>query len=55
MGIQNIHILINDETGPTLAQQAQAALEQKRAAEHRRGLHPWGSMRRDCPLCQSGR
>lgn len=22
---------------------------------HKRGKHPWGSMRRDCPLCQLGK
>lgn len=50
MGIINIHILMSDDNGR--AAQVQAALEAKRIAEHRQGLHPWGSMRRDCPLCQ---
>jgi hypothetical protein len=50
MGIENIHILVDQ--GPTPFQLAQEALAQKRSEEHRRGLHPWGSMRRDCPLCQ---
>lgn len=51
MGIINIHILTEPDTNRQ-ALQAQAALEAQRIAEHRQGLHPWGSMRRDCPLCQ---
>lgn len=31
---------------------AQAAREEQLIKQHRRGEHPWGSMRRDCPLCQ---
>jgi hypothetical protein len=49
MGITNIHILMLDDNNHLA--QAQAALEAKRIAEHRQGLHPWGSMRRDCPRC----
>lgn len=30
----------------------QAAIEARRTEEHQAGLHPWGSMRRDCPLCR---
>lgn len=30
------------------------ALEEVRIAEHRRGEHPYGSMRRDCPMCVYG-
>jgi hypothetical protein len=52
MGITNIHVLINEDTGSTLIQEAQAALEQKLVDDHRMGKHPYGSMRRDCPLCQ---
>jgi len=48
--IHNLHILIHDPVPPEL--QALAALQEARIAEHRRGEHPWGSMRRDCPLCQ---
>lgn len=52
MGINNIHILSEpDDTSHRLAQQTKEALEAKRIAEHHRGEHPWGSMRRDCPLC----
>jgi hypothetical protein len=51
MGIVNIHLMVEDTASPSFAQRAQAALEQQRINEHRRGLHPWGSMRRDCPLC----
>ena len=32
-----------------------AQLAEARIHEHRAGLHPWGAMRRDCPLCQQGR
>lgn len=48
--IHNLHILIHDPVPAAI--QAQAELEAIRIAEHRRGEHPWGSMRRDCPLCQ---
>jgi hypothetical protein len=49
--IHNLHILINpDPVDPTI--QARAVLEGHLIAEHRRGLHPWGSMVRECPLCQ---
>jgi len=48
--IHNIHLLINEPVN--LAIQAQAAREQLMIDAHRRGEHPWGSMRRECPLCQ---
>jgi hypothetical protein len=49
MGIRNIHILMPDDAR-RLAQ-VQAARLEFLIAEHREGKHPWGSMRRDCPLC----
>lgn len=49
MGIHNIHILIDPE--PNLYQ-AQAIRQQLLIEAHRRGEHPRGEMRRDCPLCQ---
>ena len=55
MGIQNIHILINDPVAMVPLTVSQAALAQERIAEHRQGQHPWGSMRRDCPLCVSAK
>lgn len=54
MGIVNIHILHEPEMN-TSARKAQEALQYRRIAEHRRGEHPWGEMRRDCPLCVTGR
>lgn len=51
MGIRNIHVLTEQGIN-RLALQAQAALQEKLMAEHRRGEHPYGSMRRECPLCQ---
>lgn len=52
MGIDNIHILIEADVNTNSLIQAQSALEQMLVDAHRRGEHPWGSMRRDCPLCQ---
>lgn len=51
MGIQNIHFLINPEPPRDIHLQVQAA-KQVLINAHRRGEHPWGSMRRDCLLCQ---
>lgn len=48
--IHNIHILIHDPVPQHL--QAQAAREQLLVNAHRRGEHPWESIRRECPLCQ---
>lgn len=53
--IHNIHILINPDTRPDPVLQAQAALQQLLVDAHRRGEHPWGEMRRECPLCQLGK
>lgn len=50
--IHNIHILINPDATPNPATQTQEALQAVLIASHRRGEHPWGSMRRECPLCQ---
>lgn len=52
MGIVNIHLLMNEDSGRH-AQQAREALEAKLIADHRQGKHPWGQMRRECPYCQS--
>lgn len=54
MGIVNIHILTEPDDSNRLVRQAEE-LAALRIAEHRRGEHPYGSMRRDCPLCQSGK
>lgn len=48
--IHNIHILIDPEPNRELL--ALQALQETLIAAHRRGEHPWGSMRRECPLCQ---
>lgn len=53
MGINNIEVLINPELTINQTQRMQEALIQQRVAEHRAGLHTYGSMRRDCPLCQA--
>lgn len=37
------------------ANQVQLAHEAQLVKAHRRGEHPYGSMRRDCPLCQLGK
>lgn len=50
--IRNIHILIEPDDASNRATQAQAALQKLLIEAHRRGEHPWGSMRRECPLCQ---
>ena len=57
MGIENIHILITPDVAEQYstvspAIQAQAAQQQALIYAHRRGEHPYGRMRRDCPLCQ---
>lgn len=56
MGIQNIQILINPH-GPIIkidqARQVAEAHFQALVDAHCRGEHPYGSMRRDCLLCQS--
>lgn len=35
--------------------QLEARLAETRIMEHRAGHHPYGCMRRDCPLCLAGR
>ena len=52
--IHNIHMLIESDT-THLTTQIRAAQEQLLVDAHRRGEHPWGSMRRECPLCQLGK
>lgn len=51
MAIHNIHILTQPD-GPDPETQIRAAQEQILIQAHRRGEHPWGSQRRECPLCQ---
>lgn len=50
MGISNIHILMEKTLAAPLSH-AELDLH-KLIVEHRKGKHPYGSMRRDCPLCQ---
>lgn len=54
MGIIDIQILKDpfDDRGDT-QHKAQLALQEKLVAQHRQGLHPYGEMRRECPLCQA--
>lgn len=54
MGIRNIHILTQPEVAMSIQRRSEALIQQ-RAAEHRAGLHTYGNMRRDCPLCQRGK
>lgn len=54
MGIENIRVLIDPViTKVNTDQQVAEAHIQALVEAHRRGQHPYGSMRRDCPLCQS--
>lgn len=56
MGIDNIHILFPHDINLNHQNQqiqALAALQQALVEEHRNGEHPWGSMIRECPLCQA--
>lgn len=56
VGITNIHILFDqDSDGDRRARLAYEQLMKERIAEHRNGEHPWGSMRKDCPLCRLGK
>lgn len=59
MGIDNINILIEQNQTHTIQVDVptlvQAAQEQTLVNAHRRGEHPYGSMRRACPLCQLGK
>lgn len=51
MGVVNINILTQARQDNMMVN-AQIALQEKLMAEHRRGLHTYGNMRRECPLCQ---
>lgn len=51
--IHNIQIVVHDKPSPEI--QAQLAHEARLIDAHRRGEHPYGMMRRDCPLCQLGK
>lgn len=53
--IHNIHILIDPDATVNRAIQVQSELQVLLVAAHRRGEHPWGSKRRECPLCQQGK
>lgn len=60
MGIRNIEFIHNvhipsESERHRMALQAQAAHQEKLMQAHRRGEHPYGSMRRDCPLCQAAK
>jgi hypothetical protein len=57
MGIRNVQFLIqlDDDRSIRMAQQAKAVLEEKLMVAHRQGQHPYGEMRRECPLCQAGK
>lgn len=54
MGITNIHVFYEPETNH-MARKAQAMLEEKLIVAHRRGEHPYGMKRRECPLCRAGK
>lgn len=51
MGIVNINALKNNDAARTQQRIAEGHIQSLIDA-HRQGLHPYGSMRRDCPLCQ---
>lgn len=54
MGIDNIHILTDPfDDRADMIHKAQLTLQEKLTAQHRQGLHPYGEMRRECPLCQA--
>jgi hypothetical protein len=54
VGINNIHIL-HEPVQNHSARKLQVYKETKRVVEHQAGQHPWGSKRRDCPLCLAGK
>jgi hypothetical protein len=54
VGIHNIHFL-NEPHDLHAARKVKEFTEAKRVLEHRAGRHPFGSKRRDCPLCVSGK
>lgn len=53
--IHNINILIHPDVTVDRPLHIRASLEEMLVEAHRRGEHPYGEMRRDCPLCQMGR
>lgn len=53
--IHNIHILIQPDVDISPVVRAQEELQAILIEAHRRGEHPYGSMRRECPLCQLGK
>lgn len=53
MGIENIHILISPDIEDRYSTQIMATYQRELILAHRRGEHPYGSMRRECPLCQA--
>lgn len=55
MGINDIHILVEDPYNATALHQAQVEHEQRLMNAHLKGEHPDGRKRRDCPLCQAGK
>lgn len=59
MGIDNIHILITPDVEKQYsidtARQTKTAQQELLIMAHRRGEHPYGRMRRECPLCQLGK
>jgi hypothetical protein len=55
VGIINIHILHEPVEMNHSARKVREYTEAKRIVEHQTGKHPWGSKRRDCPLCLAGK
>lgn len=54
MGIRDIQFLHEVERVSAEIRREQAEREETLMAEHRKGLHPFGRMRRECPLCLAG-
>lgn len=50
-----IHIHIPPQVAMDPVYNIQMTAEALLVLAHRRGEHPWGSMRRECPLCQRGK
>jgi hypothetical protein len=55
MGIKNINILTEIKWADTTQRLIQATRKEDLIIDHHKGKHPWGSMRRDCSLCQAGK
>lgn len=57
MGINNINYLIEPDLEYNHARQLELQSRMMGALieAHKRGEHPWGEKRRDCPLCQEGK